>query len=210
MSTSTINLKIISMSLFAIGAMTSISNAAETKGGPFIEPSITYEVGDSKINYPSPLSNSSGRPEGFGLGARIGFHIDEAIFAGLDVRYAIPQYKDSSVNYNARSYSTNWGPVIGIQMPDIGMRLWGSYIIGGILNPEKSGSLDVKFKEASGYRLGAGFRISTLSLNLEYQNLKYHQSTLEQIGPFTPGSTFDSVNLENSAILASVSFPLEL
>lgn len=188
---------------------TSAAEASESRGGLFIEPLLTYERGDTSVNYPSPLTSSSGRADGLGLGARVGFHLNEALFLGFDGRYSMPQFNDSSVSYDAKAIATNWGPVVGVQMPDIGIRLWGSYILGGDLNPESSGGFDVKFQEASGYRAGIGFRIASVSLNLEYQDLKYGKSVLEQIGPLTPGSTFDSVNLKDKKWLASISFPME-
>jgi hypothetical protein len=187
-----------------------VAHAEEAKGGIFVEPSVTFEQGTTVVNYPSPLSDSSGTGTGFGLGARLGFHISEAFFFGLDGRYSMPQYKDSSVEYDAKSVSTNWGPVVGMQMPEIGLRLWGSYILGGILDPAPSGSFDVKFQNATGYRVGAGFRVSSVSLNLEYQQLRYGQTVLEQAGPFASGSPLDDVNLNNKAWLVSVSFPLAL
>jgi hypothetical protein len=208
--------KIIRMQKLIIGfsvlwAMTSfpLAEAEDSKGGIFVEPSVTYESGDTSVNYPSPLSNSTGSAKGFGFGARIGFHVQEAYFLGLDLRYAMPQFIDSSVTYDAKSVSTNWGPVIGMQMPNLGVRLWASYILGGELNPEKSGGFDVKFQDATGYRFGAGFRISSVSLNLEYQQLRYGQATLEQLGPFSTGSTLEGVKLENKTLLVSVSFPFE-
>lgn len=162
------------------------------------------------MNYPSPFTNSSGQSDGFGLGARLGFHLNESFFLALDARFAKLQFSDSAVNYNATATSTNWGPVVGMQMPNIGLRVWGSYILGGDLDPEKSGNLDIKLQKANGYRIGIGFRIAAVSLNLEYQQLKYGEAALEQIGPFTSSSTFNNVNLEDKAWLVSVSFPLEM
>ncbi len=196
--------------LFIIFTLSSNANAAESHMGLFLEPAVTYETGDTSVNYPSPLSNSSGKAEGFGLGARIGFHLYEAFFLGLDGRYSMPQFKDSSVSYDSKSVSTNWGPVVGMQIPDIGLRVWGAYILGGELNPEKSGSFDIKFQNAKGYRVGAGFRLAAVSLNLEYQQLKYDQASLEQLGPFSSSSALSGVQLENKSWIASVSFPIEL
>jgi len=122
----------------------------------------------------------------------------------------MPKFKDSSVNYDAKSISTNWGPVLGIQMPALGLRVWGTYVVDGELNPEQSGSFDLKFTEAKGYRIGTGFRILAFSLNLEYQDLKYGQTTFEQIGPFSPGTSLNSVDLENKTWLVSASFPIEM
>lgn len=177
--------------------------------GLFIEPAITYEFGRAAVDYPSPLSNSTGNAAGFGLGAKFGMHVSEAIFLALDARYSMPQYDDSSVDYDAGSVSTNWGPVLGVQMQDIGMRVWGTLILGGELNPKQSGNFDVSFSDASGYRIGTGFHIASVSLNIEYQQIKYGNTTLEEAGPFSPGD-LNNVNLTNSTWIGSVSFPLEL
>lgn len=198
--------KVVALTILtAMVAKMSVAKAA-SEGGLFVEPSVTYERGESTVNYPSPFSNSTGTIQGFGLGARLGFHLNEAFFLGFDGRYSMPQFKDSSVHYDAKAVSTNWGPVVGMQMPDLGIRIWGAYVMGGELNPEKSEIFDVNFKNATGYRVGAGFRITAVSLNLEYQQLKYDQTNLEQPGPFT---TFNNVDLENKAWIASVSFPFE-
>lgn len=178
--------------------------------GLFLEPSVTYERATTATDFPAPLSPSSGSLEGLGLGVKVGLHLSEIVFAGLDVRYGMPQYKDSSVTYDAKSVSTSWGAVVGAQMPIVGLRLWGGYILGGELNPEASGSFDVAFRKASGYRLGAGFRVTAVSLNLEYQDLQYGETVLEQLGPFTVGSVLSSVNPQTKSWIASVSFPLEL
>jgi Outer membrane protein beta-barrel domain len=205
-----LNYCMITASTLLLAASLVHAQDEKTHSGLFIEPAITYEVGTAEVNYPSPLSNSSGSADGFGLGAKFGFHISEVVFLALDARYSKPQYKDSSVNYDSESVSTNWGPVVGIQMPNFGLRVWANAILGGELNPESSGGFDVTFKEATGYRIGAGLRLASLSLNLEYQDSKYDKTTLQQLGPFTPGSTLNGVDLENKSWIVSVSFPLEL
>lgn len=182
---------------------------ALSAAGLFIEPSVTYESGESDVNYPSPLSNSTGEVRGLGVGARLGFHVSEVLFVGLDGRYSKPDFSDSSVDYDAESTATNWGPVIGMQMPAIGLRLWGSYVINADLDPEKSGSFDVKFNDGVGYRVGAGFRLAAVSLNLEYQQIQYDSATLQQLGPFSSSDAFNNVDLETQLWIASVSFPLE-
>jgi hypothetical protein len=188
----------------------SSTKSDEPRIGLFIEPSLTYERSDTSVNYPAPFSNSSGKADGFGIGARLGIHLKEVFFLGLDGRYSMPTFKDSSVSYDAKSVSTNWGPVAGLQMPNLGLRVWGGVILGGSLNPDRSGGLDINFKDTSGYRVGAGFRLLPISLNLEYQHLKYGQTILEQIGPFSTSTTFNNVTLENNSWVASASFPLEL
>lgn len=204
-----LHLKLISILAFL--TVTNLSYAdTSNKHGFFVEPSVTLETSSSSINYPSPLSDSTGKAEGFGLGLRAGFHASEIFFVGLDARYAFPQYEDSSTHYKAPAVSTNWGPVVGFQMPNIGLRTWATYVAGGDLDPERSGNFDVKFSNPKGLRVGAGFRISIVSLNLEYQELKYDGATLEELGPITIGTAFDSVELKNKSWIASVSFPLEL
>ncbi len=178
--------------------------------GLFVEPAVTYEIGATTVNYPPPLSNSSGEADGFGVGARIGFHFYESFFLGIDGRYSMPQFKDSSVNYNSRSVATNWGPVVGMQIPNIGLRVWGVLILGAGLDPDRSGSFDVDFNNSKGYRIGTGFRVSIVSLNLEYQQIGYDKTSLEQIGPFSSSASFGNVNLDNNSWIGSVSFPLEL
>lgn len=187
-----------------------VARAEGAASGLFVEPAVTYELGSASVNYPSPLSSSSGTANGLGIGAKLGWHVSEALFLAIDGRYSMPQYTDSSVSYDAKSVSTNWGPALGVQIPNFGPRIFGTLILGGELNPEKSGNFDVAFKNATGYRIGAGFRISAVSLNLEYQQIKYGETALEQIGPFSSGSTLGGVNLENRSWIASVSFPVEL
>lgn len=188
-----------------------ISNSSEQSPmGLFIEPAVTFDLGATTIQYPSPLSNSTGSVNGFGLGAKLGFHISESVFVALDGRYSMPQYKDSSVHYEALATSYNWGPVVGVQFPEVGMRVWGGLVLGGDLNPDASDGFDVKFKNANGFRVGTGFRVASVSLNLEYQQLGYGEAILEQIGPFDPESAFDNVFLQSRSWIASVSFPFEL
>lgn len=196
--------------LFIVLSMTEIAYAADSSGGLFLEPAITYESGETDVNYPSPLSNSTGESTGLGLGARIGFHLSEAFFLGFDGRYSKPQFKDSSVNYDEMADAMNWGPVIGMQMPNFGIRIWGSYIMGGNLDPESAGNFDIKFKNAKGYRLGLGFLLAVVSLNLEYENLSYDSADLQKLGPFSSVGVFNGVDLDNNAWIVSVSFPLAL
>ncbi|MBC7538507.1 MAG: hypothetical protein H7281_06790 [Bacteriovorax sp.] len=200
----------IFIGLILISSLAPAAHASESKYGLFVEPAITYEVGDNTVNFPSPLSNSTGSTNGLGLGARVGFHLYDVLFLGLDGRFSMPNFKNSSRDYDASSVAANWGPVIGMQTPVVGLRVWGSIILGGSLDPERSGNFDVKFTDGSGFRIGAGFLVSLVSLNLEYQHIDYDKTTLEQIGPFSSGTTLNGVNLENNSIIASVSFPYAL
>ncbi len=187
-----------------------LSSRDISPGGFFIEPAISYEIGDTKITWPSPLQNSTGSSDGIGLGLRGGIHISEIFFAGVDLRYAFTKFTDSSVNYKSDSESWNWGPFVGAQMPVAGLRVWGSYLPNAELDPKASGNFNAKFKNGNGWRLGAGFHIEMVSVNVEYQEIKYGTTTVEQIGPFATNTDFHSADLINKTWLFSVSFPIAL
>lgn len=198
-----------SLMIIAILGFTALTTSvAQAAGGLFVEPMLTYETGDATIDYPAPWSNSTGTVQGLGIGGRVGLHLSEVFFAALDVRYAKPTFKNSSNNLDSASALYNYGPVVGLQTPIIGLRVWGSYVLDGQLDPEESNSVDLKFTQAQGYRVGVGFQIIMLSLNLEYQDLKYGSTTVEKLGPFAANAS-DSVSLKNKSYIVSVSFPLE-
>jgi len=205
-------MKVIQLFTFSLlaGSVLIVSQAnAQSSAGMFIEPSVHYERGESSVNFPG-ASNSSGTAEGYGLGARLGFHFSEVLFAGVDGRYSQVQFKDSLLDYDSKSNSYNIGPVIGMQMPNLGLRLWGAYVLDGELNPEESRGFDVKFEDPTGPRIGAAFRVASLSFDVEYQQLKYGNATLESAGFFNPNASFSNVNLENNSWIVSLSFPVEL
>ena len=185
------------------------AEAATDAVGLFIEPGVTYERGNTRTDWPLVSNDSTGESNGLGLMARLGFHVADIVFVGLDGRYSMPNFKDSSVNYSAEATQFNWGPVVGVQTPVLGIRVWGGYVAGGWLDPKASGSFDVKLEDGQGYRVGAGLRFLMLSLNLEYQNLKYNKLNVENAGGFTFGS-FDNVKPKNESWIVSVSFPFDL
>lgn len=182
-----------------------------TSAGLFVEPMVTYQF-DSKTttNWPAPFSDSTGSAKGFGLGARLGFHVADIVFLGIDGRYAMPKFKDSSVNYDADATAYNYAATVGIQTPVAGLRVWGSYIFGGELDPKASGNFDVKLTDATGYRIGAGFYVAMVSLNLEYQDLKYDKLNLQSLGSIGTNTNVGNVSLQDKAWIASVSFPIAL
>jgi hypothetical protein len=200
---------------FVILFFSSVSFAQESGGGTkpfgiFVEPAVTYQLGKTSVDYPSPFSNSTGDNNGPGIAARLGIHLSEVVFVGVDARYAMTKFTDSAANSSSNATSYQYGPVAGIQMPNFGLRLWAAYVLGGELNPEESSNFDVKFLEAKGPRIGAGLRLMSVSLNLEYQDLTYGKTNLEKIGPFTGSTDFESVKLSEKAWIASVSFPIQL
>lgn len=105
----------------------------------------------------------------------------------------------------------NVGPVIGIQMPtDLGIRVWGSYILAGEVDPDKDKEVDLKFKSGNGFRLGVGVKLLMVSVNAEYQKIKYDETRVQSLAVFDSGSTTDNVSLDNESVVLSVSFPVSI
>jgi hypothetical protein len=199
--------KIILISLLTLASI----GTARSDSGLFLEPMVTYETGTGDINFPAPINSSESKVRGFGVGARFGLQLFEIFFAGVDGRYSMPNLKDTSLNQDTDSKSWNLGPLVGIQMPTpIGLRFWGSWILAGELDPDKDKGVDEKFKSGNGFRLGSGFRIAMVSLNAEYQYVKYDKTTIDQIGIFTTGFNSNDIALTNKSLILSVSFPIGL
>lgn len=190
-------------------SVASVDNSNTKAGGMFVEPGITYSRYESSIDYPAPFDDSSGKVQGLGVMARLGFHINEAFFVAADARYSMPKFEDSTNELSAKAKQHDIGPVVGFQMPDLGLRIWGEYVLTSELDPESSNGFDYKFTGGKGYRVGAGFRVAMVSLNLEYQDIKYGRTDVQEIGPLTLGST-DMINFDGKGFVASVTFPLEL
>lgn len=190
----------------------SVTAFAETnKGGLFIEPMLTYEKGEGDVKFPSPFGSADTDSTGFGVGARLGFHVLESVFIGADGRYSMLNFEDDQVKTDADAKAWNVSPVVGIQMPTtLGIRLWGSYIMAGELDPDKDNNVDLRFSEARGYRLGGGLKLGHVSLNLEYEALTYDKTNVDEIGTFTSGYSRDDIELDNSSWILSVSFPFTL
>jgi hypothetical protein len=194
--------------LISVFALLSSPSWAINKGGFFVEPMITYERGDGDVDFPSPLGSSNADTRGFGTGARLGFHLFESLFIGADGRYSFASFDDDATNINTEARSWNYGPVVGLQMPFlVGLRAWAGWIMGGELDPESSKGINTKFRDANGYRLGAGLKIGWSSLNLEYQSITYDDTKISGSG--FSGST-SGIELENQAWVLSLSFPLSL
>jgi hypothetical protein len=184
------------------------SSYAASGGGLFVEPFVTYEAGSkTELDWPSPFQNSEGSSEGLGVGARIGGHVADIVFIAADLRYSKPQFKDSTNNMDVGADQYNYGATVGVQTPFAGIRVWGSYILGSELNPQEDNGVDAKFTDGKGYRVGAGIHLAMVSLNLEYQDLKYEKTTIENGGVFA-GTELDT-DLTNKSYILSVGFPFE-
>lgn len=195
------------LNVWAFSLAIGLSSQAIAAGGLFVEPMATYQDLKSDIEYPNTfLNDSSGKAKGVGLGLRLGGHVIDTIFLAADLRYSEPKYEDS--NYKADAKASNYGVTLGMQMPIVGLRIWGTYVADGILDPQEDSGFNLKFTKAQGYRLGAGFHVVILSLNLEYQNIKYGSTELEKLGPFNNINAQDNISLTESGLIASVSFPL--
>ncbi len=160
------------------------------------------------INYPSPFSDSDETIEGLGLGLRIGGHVADMFFVAFDGRYSKPSYTSSAVNGKADAIHTNYGATVGAQTPFLGLRVWGTYIIDGSLDPDRVNNVNVKFTKFKGYRIGAGLFFAIVSINYEYQEAKYGKASLEEIGPFSNVGVLDTVDATDKRHIVSVSFPL--
>ena len=184
---------------------------ATDKGGLFVEPFLTYENSDFDINYPSPIGDSEGDYKGAGIGARIGGHVYESLFIGADARYSKYDYNDDDNSYDSDASGYTYGPVVGLQLPtDLSIRIWWNWVLGGSIDPDAGDDFDVKFEDGHGYRIGAGIMFYNLSFNLEFQDIVYDKTKLEQAGPFSNPGTFSDVELENKGYVFSVSFPYTL
>jgi hypothetical protein len=177
--------------------------------GLFLEPMITYEVGDADVDYPAPFSGSEGSADGFGVGARLGMHIWESVFIGIDGRYSKLNVKNSNPNYSTDATAYNYGPVIGVQLPTLfALRVWGSYIFDGVMDMNRDNDVDLKLGDAKGYRLGVGFKLALVSLNLEYQDIDYKNAEFQNAGIFTGSSA--GLKARNQSYIFSISFPFSL
>lgn len=181
-------------------ASSSDSSDRLDKGGFYLEPMVTYQTGEATLHLPSPINDQKQDMDGFGAGLRAGFHISQILFVAADARYSWLEFDD----FDTKGW--NIGPVLGVQMPKYGLRLWGTYVLGGELEQDETQDLDAKFTDPKGYRLGAGIHVKSVSLNLEYQNLTYNKFKGEAAGIT---GNFDS-DADDKSWIASVSFPIEL
>lgn len=197
--------------LLLVAVVLSTPMAFAKDGGVYIEPMLTYEHGDAEINFPSPLGSSDTDIKGFGLGARLGAHLRESVFLAIDGRYSWTKFDDGRTGINTDATGWNYGPVLGVQLPwVVGLRVWGGYIMDGELNPDKDNGIDAKFEDGKGYRIGAGLKLAMVSLNLEYQNMTFEKTKVDQVGGFNSGASLSGVELDNKSWVLSVSFPLSL
>ena len=181
-------------------------------GGLFIEPILQASREDAQIKSAQiapGLENTSGKTEGAGLGLKLGVHVSEIFFLGVDGRYSREKFTDSSYS-SANGDLYNYGPTAGIQMPWAGLRLFGTYVMGGQFDPAAgAGGVDLRFRDPRGTRVGVGLHIASVSVNLEYEDLNYSNTDIQSLGPINTNASTD-IGYENKGYAVSLSFPVEL
>lgn len=199
--------------VLAASMMMSVAGAVQAADGAglFVEPMLTWERGRGDVNFPSPIDSAETEMDGFGVGARVGFHVMDSIFLAADGRYSLPTFKDNKLNQDVDAKAWNVGPVVGFQMPTtLGVRVWAGWVVAGEVDPDKGQNVKERFESGSGYRVGAGIKLAMVSLNAEYQKITYDNTRLEEVGVFTPNYSRGDVEYKNESMVLSVSFPISI
>ena len=180
-------------------------------GGLFVEPMLIYSKNESSIKtsqLPFVTSDTSGTMNDASIGARLGMHVADVVIIAADGRYGKSRFQDSLYS-KADASDYNYGLTLGLQTPLVGIQLFGTYIVGGGFDPGPGAqNIDMKFTDARGYRVGAGIHILAVSLNLEYQDLTYNNSTVESFGNVAINQA-TSVDASQRGYALSLGFPIE-
>lgn len=180
-----------------------------SRGGLFLEPSLIYEQGKGEIDFKS-IAQPDGDLKGWGLGLRFGGHVSDILFLALDTMYNEPEFTDENGDFDYDLKSWLAGITLGAQTPVAGLRVWGSYIPFGEIELDGRGSNDsnIKYKDPQMWKVGAGLRVSIVSINLEYLRGDYKKLEVENAGSLLSGDYDGDATRESW--FASVSFPLAL
>lgn len=182
-------------------------NAMGDAGGFFAEPFVAIGQDSTSVEGMAAVDNE-GTIQHVTAGARLGIHVSEVVFGGLDGRYSRAEFKDTFYGDSSGNI-VNVGPMAGVQFPDLGLRAWGTYVLLGNYDLESgSQGADIDFSDPRGFRVGAGYRFSAVSLNVEYENYSWKDSTVEAGGAGV--SSADEIDLDNEGFNVSLSFPIEL
>ncbi|MBN8538099.1 MAG: hypothetical protein J0M15_13680 [Deltaproteobacteria bacterium] len=183
-----------------------------SRGGFYIEPMILTTQEETSIKtsqLPFITNDTTGTSRGYGVGLRFGGHFNEMVLLGIDARYSKIQANDSFYQ-QADSKAYDIAPMITIQTPYYGVRLLAGYVIVGENDPNAGyRDLDLKFKEASGLRVGAGVFVSSVGINLEYQDISYNSTEIQSLGSYSLNKV-SAVDAKNRGYALSLSFPVEL
>jgi hypothetical protein len=196
---------LLAVALPAFAATDDMGNSQSGGTGLFLEPGISYQNTSSNVDYGAGVGNSSANSRGFGVLVRGGIHVYERFFVAADARYAMLKFSDNSNNLNADATSWDVAPTVGMQMPDWGARFYVGYVLAGEMDPRSANSLDAKFEDPTGWRVGAGLKAKHLSVNIEWQRLHYGKGSLTR----SPATTLDSLKYNAEGLIASITFPIE-
>lgn len=181
-------------------------------GGMFIEPMLLVSQEDSSVKtaqFPVANQDTSGDSRGYGFGLRFGGQVSETFLLGIDGRYSRETTKDSFYG-EANSNVYNVAPVVGAQTPLYGIRLMAGYVVAGENDPESGDNgFNLKFKEANGWRVGAGIHLAAVAINLEYQDLTYNSTEIESVGSLNVDNK-TNVDANTRGYTLSLSFPIEI
>ncbi len=191
------NINSLMIVLVTVASASAVALERERGGGFFLEPALTVE--SSTTNVAAADENITN----YGLGLRLGGHFSDIFFYGIDGRYSRPKYEATS-GESAEADEYDVGATLGAQTPLWGLRLWGTYLIEGSVDPQAAAGVDRRFSGLDGYRVGAGFRIAAVGVNLEYEEARYDDVTIN--GTVAPGTA----DLDGSArgLIGSISFPI--
>ena len=182
-----------------------LANAYVEGTGLFLEPGVSYQHVSSNINYGGTVAaNSSATARGFGVIGRAGVHVYESFFVAADARYAFPCFEDNANGYSASAQSWDIAPVIGMQMPDWGARVFVGYVLAGALDPQSANNANVKFENPNGWRAGFGLKLKQFSVNIEWQHLHYGKANVEPAA----GGNVTGVDYNAEGLVASITFPI--
>lgn len=178
------------------------------RGGFYVEPAIFGSRHDADLKASNIGNDSEGTSNGFGADLKLGAHVGEMFFVAADGRYERSEFEGSALE-DTDVTVWNVGPTLGLQAPYMGARVWGTYVVDGNYNPDSGArAVDYNFTDPYGWRVGAGVRLSAVSLNLEYEDLTYRTTEVESIGDLAAGSGADA-DFSQRGYAVSLSFPVE-
>lgn len=191
---------------------TTTETTERSKVGLALEPMLIYGQETANIRtsqLPIISDDTTAGEKSAGIGLKLGGHIAGILTAGVDGRYSRTRLSDSSYGETEGDKYTV-GPTLGVQMPVAGLRVWGTYVVAGGYDPSAGAQgFDLRFNDPRGYRMGVGFHIGAVSLNLEYEDLTFQNTEIQSFGGIG-GSAATAVDFDSRGYMASLSFPIEL
>ena len=196
---------ILPAALLAFGCGTALAESNSNGTGLFLEPGVTYQMNEANTTFSGGLTSSNAVTKGFGVVLKAGIHVYDRFFVAADGRYSMLKFSDNANHYNESASSWDLSPVVGMQMPDIGARLFAGYVVTGSMDPKGSNGIDPMLEDANGFRVGAGLKLHEFSVNFEWQTIRYGKSTIAA----TNGGAATEMSYKSDGIVASVTFPVE-